>query len=67
MTQLMKTILPSYDEPDHSINIMQVDAANKFDCGALPNLNESFSDIGYDGFDQTPHEVQLYLLNLLLV
>lgn len=31
---------------------MQVD--KKFDCAALPNLNDAFSDIGYNGFDPTP-------------
>lgn len=63
MTQVMKSLFPSCDDPDHSISDMQVDGSTKFDCGSLPNLNESFSDIGYDGFDQTPREVRLYLHN----
>lgn len=58
MTQMMKANLPSCNEPDNSANTMHVDD-NNFDSAPLPNLNESFSDIAYDGFDQISHQVRL--------
>ncbi|PWA38168.1 ulp1 protease family, C-terminal catalytic domain-containing protein [Artemisia annua] len=57
MTQLMKAVFISSPDPDQARNVMQVDV----DCTSLPNLNEKFSDIGYDGFDQTPHDVRIHL------
>lgn len=56
MTQVMKAVFLSPD-PDQTTNVIQVADEPIFDCTPLPNLNETFSDIGYDGFDQTPQKV----------
>ena len=59
MTQLMKAVGMEFPHQDQSNNVMQVDLDNKFDCSSLPKLNEKFSDIGYDGFGQTPQPVRI--------
>ena len=55
MTQLMKAVFNSSPDPEQSSNVMQVD----IECSSLPNLNETFADIVYDGFDQTPKDVRI--------
>ena len=59
MTQLMKAVGMEFQHQDQSNNVMQVDLHNKFDCSSLPNLNDKFSDIGFDGFGQTPQAVRI--------